>query len=121
MGCNYKGRAERLGLFVLGWAELEMAWTFGHAVREVERSHDRIVVEESATVGVAILFLALALFSVFSFGNLVGIILAVGFTCLGLYAFVSSSFVVDRESRGDSSSHDESRGGVLKRVTRPRV
>jgi hypothetical protein len=76
-----------------------MTWTLGHAVSEVERSHDRIVVEETATVGAVLIFVASALVVAFAFENLVGVMLAVWFACLGLYASVSSSFVADRKLR----------------------
>lgn len=31
-------------------------WTFGHSVREIERSHHEVVVEETSTKGAVILF-----------------------------------------------------------------
>ena len=36
-------------------------WSFGHSVREVERSHNRVVVEETATTGAVWFFAGMAL------------------------------------------------------------
>lgn len=35
-------------------------WNFGHAVREIERSHNRVVIEETATTGAVWLFSGMA-------------------------------------------------------------
>jgi UDP-N-acetylmuramyl pentapeptide phosphotransferase/UDP-N-acetylglucosamine-1-phosphate transferase len=36
-------------------------WNFGHTVREIERSHNHVVIEETATIGGIWLFGGLAL------------------------------------------------------------
>jgi hypothetical protein len=80
-------------------------WTFGHSVREIERSHHQVVVEETATKGAAILFGAFALLDLVGFrravGNefVVGVVLAFFMAGLALYAAISSSFVADRTRR----------------------
>jgi hypothetical protein len=80
-------------------------WTFGHAVREIERSHDYVVVEESATKGAVILFGAFAVLDPFIFRNAVGgafavgVVLSIFFAMLTFYAAIASSFVANR-SRG---------------------
>jgi hypothetical protein len=83
-------------------------WSFGHSVREVERSHDHVVIEETATTG-----------AVWIFGGLVSLVLllwltrpkptqarpseeAVGalavifFTALALWASVRATYTADR-------------------------
>jgi len=80
-------------------------WTFGHAVREIERSHDYVVVEESATKGAVILFGAFAVLDPFIFRNamggafVVGVVLSIFFAMLTFYAAIASWFVANR-SRG---------------------
>jgi hypothetical protein len=77
-------------------------WTFGHAVREIERSHDYVVVEESATKGAVILFGPFAVLDPFIFRNAVGgafavgVVLSIFFAMLTFYAAIASSFVADR-------------------------
>ena len=80
-------------------------WTFGHSVREIERSHHEVVVEEAATKGALIEFGAFALLDLVSFRKARGQALAVGVALgfllagLALYAAISSSFVADRSRR----------------------
>jgi hypothetical protein len=74
-------------------------WTFGHAVREIERSHQQVVVEETATAGAALLFAAFAVFGLLTFRNAVGAVLASFFASIALYASVRSSFIADRNRR----------------------
>jgi hypothetical protein len=38
-----------------------MMWSFGHSVREIERSHNHVVIEETATTGALWLFGGMAL------------------------------------------------------------
>jgi hypothetical protein len=79
-------------------------WTFGHSVREIERSHHEVVVEEAATKGALIEFGAFALLDLVSFRKARGQALAVGVALgfllagLALYAAISSSFVGRQKS-----------------------
>jgi hypothetical protein len=72
-------------------------WTFGHAVREIERTRYHVVVEETATTGAAVLFLAFAFFELIVFRNAVGALLASFTASIGLYASGRSSFIADRQ------------------------
>ncbi len=80
-------------------------WTFGHSVREVERSHHEVVVEETATKGAIILFGAFAILDLVSFrkarGQALAMGVALGFLMAGLalYSAISSDFVADRSRR----------------------
>ena len=74
-------------------------WKLGHAVREIERSHQRLVVEETATTGAAVLFGALALVTLIAFRHTIGVVFTLFFAAVGLYAVVRSSFVADRTRR----------------------
>ena len=80
-------------------------WTFGHLIREIERSHQQVVVEETATKGAVIGFGAFALLDLVSFRTAhgqafaVGVVLAFFMSGLVLYAAISSSFVADRSRR----------------------
>lgn len=74
-------------------------WTFGHGVREIERSHEQVVVEETATTGAAAVFGALAYFTVIVFRSVTGTILGLFFALFGLYAAVRSCFIADRNRR----------------------
>jgi hypothetical protein len=80
-------------------------WTFGHLIREIERSHQQVVVEETATKGAVIGFGAFALLDLVSFRKAhgqafaVGVVLAFFMSGLVLYAAISSSFVADRSRR----------------------
>jgi hypothetical protein len=80
-------------------------WTFGHAVREIERTHHQVVLEETATKGAAWMFGAFALLDLIAFRNArgnvltIGIALAAFLASLALYAAVQSLFVADRGRR----------------------
>jgi hypothetical protein len=80
-------------------------WTFGHSVREIERSQHHVVVEETATKGAVIIFGAFALLEGVVFRNAAGNARAVGlalglfFAAIALYAAVRSSFVANRSRR----------------------
>jgi len=74
-------------------------WKPGHVVREIERSHQSVVVEETATTGAAVLFGALALVTLIAFRNAAGVALTVYFAAFGLCAGIRSSFVADRTRR----------------------
>ncbi len=74
-----------------------VVWTFGHAVREIERSHHQVVIEESATTGVAVVFFGFAAFIVIVSHNAIGAVGALWFVLLGVYASVTSLFIADRE------------------------
>jgi hypothetical protein len=74
-------------------------WTLGHAVREIERSHQRVVVEETPTIGVAIAFTVLTAFILVVFRSAIGAFLALWPVSLGLYSSVRSSFTADRNRR----------------------
>ena|ERR1700733_6262151 len=82
-----------------------LLWTFGHAVREIERSRHYVVIEETATKGAVIGFGAFALLDLLSFRNAVGNTFAVGVVLaffsagVALYASIRSSFVADRNRR----------------------
>jgi hypothetical protein len=71
-------------------------WTFGHAVREIERTHQQLIVEETATTGAAVLFVTFAVFVLIFFRNLLGALVALYFAAFGLYLSVKSSFIADR-------------------------
>jgi hypothetical protein len=73
-----------------------VVWTFGHAIREVERSHQHLIMEETATWGATLLFGSAALLTLIVFRSLVGISIAVFFAAFALCAAVRSSFSVDR-------------------------
>jgi len=80
-------------------------WTFGHSVRETERSHHEVVVEETATKGAIILYGAFAILDLVSFrkarGQAFAVGLALGFLMAGLalYAAISSAIVADSSRR----------------------
>jgi hypothetical protein len=74
-------------------------WTFGHAVREIERSHQQVIVEETPTTGAILLFAAFAFLMLISLRNTVGMLLAFFCAAIALYAAVGSSFVADRNRR----------------------
>jgi hypothetical protein len=80
-------------------------WTFGHAVREIERTHHQVVIEETATKGAVWEFGAFALLALVVFrsaiGNvrIIGLVLTLFFTSIALYAAVRSSFVADKDRR----------------------
>jgi hypothetical protein len=86
-------------------------WSFGHSVREIERSHHRVVIEESATIGAVLLFGGFALLTLLlwmtrsrsSGATLVeeapGAFAVLFFALLALYASVRSIYTADRPSR----------------------
>jgi hypothetical protein len=86
-------------------------WSFGHSVREIERSHHRVVIEESATLGAVWLFggfalLALLLWATKSRSTGATLVdeapaafAVCFFALLALYASVRSTYTADRLSR----------------------
>jgi hypothetical protein len=74
-------------------------WTLGHSVREIERSHHQVIVEETATTVAAVVFGAFALLTAVVFRSIPGGAVALTFGSLGLYASVRSSFTADRDRR----------------------
>lgn len=74
-------------------------WSLGHAVREIERSHQRLVIEETATTGAALLFGALALVTLLAFRSTTGAAVCLFFVSAGLCAGVRSVFIADRTRR----------------------
>jgi hypothetical protein len=85
-------------------------WNFGHAVREIEHSHHRVVIEEAATSVAVWLFGGLALGTLLlcvirprpSRSTLaeeaVGAFAVLFFSLLALYASVRSTYTADRPS-----------------------
>jgi hypothetical protein len=81
-------------------------WTLGHAVREIERSHHQVTIEETATTGAAVIFWTITILSLIlifpnvihrrDFGALFLLPVPLYFSLFGLYAAVRSSFVADR-------------------------
>jgi hypothetical protein len=82
--------------------------TLGHAVREIERSHQRVVIEETATTGAVVVLGAMAALVLIVFRNLASAYCASVFAILGVYSAVSSRFAADRD-----------RGLILKRRVGP--
>jgi hypothetical protein len=74
-------------------------WTFGHGVREIERSNQWVVVEETATTGAVLLFTAFACLGLIVFRDVVGTVIALFLFSIGLYAAVGSTFTADRDRR----------------------
>lgn len=74
-------------------------WRLGHAVREIERSHQHVVVEETATTGAAWLFGAFTCLVLFINRETIGVVLAVLFAFYAMYASVTSLFIADRDRR----------------------
>jgi hypothetical protein len=85
-------------------------WNFGHSVREIERSHDRVVIEETATMGAVWFFGGLAMGTLLllvtrprasrsTFADeAVGACAVLFFALLALYASVRSTYTADRPS-----------------------
>jgi hypothetical protein len=71
-------------------------WELGHSVKEIQRSHQKLVVEETATQGSAIIFGALALGTLIAFRNATGAIVGLFFASAALYSGVRSLFIADR-------------------------
>jgi hypothetical protein len=88
-----------------------MMWSFGHSVREIERSHDHVVIEETATIGGVWLFgfMTLLVFALWSTrprpsesalsDEAVGAFAVMFFAFLTLWASVRSTYTADRRSR----------------------
>jgi multisubunit Na+/H+ antiporter MnhF subunit len=85
-------------------------WNFGHSVREIERSHDRVVIEETATIGAVWFFGGSALGTLLLLvtrprssrstvaEEAVGAFAVLFFALLALYASVRSTYTADRPS-----------------------
>jgi hypothetical protein len=85
-------------------------WNFGHSVREIEHSHHRVVIEETATTvavwafgGMALLVLFLWVTRPRSFRSTpaeeaIGSFAVLYFASLALYASVRSTYTADRPS-----------------------
>jgi UDP-N-acetylmuramyl pentapeptide phosphotransferase/UDP-N-acetylglucosamine-1-phosphate transferase len=85
-------------------------WSFGHSVREIERSHHHVVIEETATTGGVWLFAGMALLVVVlwltrpsSFesslpDDVVGACTVIFFASFALWASVQSTYTADRRS-----------------------
>lgn len=85
-------------------------WSFGHSVREVERSHNRVVIEETATTGAVWLFSAMALLVLVLLltrpvahqptltEEIVGACAVVYFAAWAVWASVSATYTADRPS-----------------------
>jgi hypothetical protein len=85
-------------------------WNFGHSVREIERSHGRVVIEETATIGAVWLFGGSALGTLLLWvtrprssratvaEEAVGALAVLFFALLALYASVRSTYTADRPS-----------------------
>jgi hypothetical protein len=80
-------------------------WTFGHSVREIERTHQQVIVEETATTGAVVLFGGFAFLALIAFrnanGNLraIGLAITVFLASIAAYAAVGSTFTADRSRR----------------------
>ena len=74
-------------------------WSLGHTLREVERSHSRVVFEETATTGAVWISAVPSLPLVLVFRNTASVIVSLGFASFALYASVSSKFIADRSRR----------------------
>jgi hypothetical protein len=73
--------------------------TFGQSVREVERSHQHVVIEETATWGAALGFGVPAVATFVMWREILGISIALFLAAIALYAGVTSEFVADRNRR----------------------
>jgi hypothetical protein len=74
-------------------------WTFGHSVNEIERSAHHVVIMETATSGVAAIFGAFAVMSLFVYRSVPGLAITLFFACAASYSGVNSSFIADRNHR----------------------
>jgi hypothetical protein len=66
---------------------------------EIERSHRRVVIVETATPGSALIFGVGGLAILVASRNMVGVAPALGLGCMALYAAVGSTFIADRDRR----------------------
>ena len=85
-------------------------WNFGHSVREIENSHHRVIIEETATTGGVWIFGGMALLTLFLWvtaprpststpaKEAVGAFAVLFFASLALYASVRSTYIADRPS-----------------------
>ena len=85
-------------------------WNLAHSVREIERSHHRVVIEETATIGAVWLFGGLALLTLLLWATrpgtsrstlaeeAVGAFAVLFFALFALYASVQSTYTADRLS-----------------------
>jgi hypothetical protein len=85
-------------------------WSLGHSVREIERSHQRVVIEETATTGGVWFFGGSALLTLLLWvtrprssrstlaEEAVGAFAVLFFASLALYASVRSTYTADRPS-----------------------
>jgi multisubunit Na+/H+ antiporter MnhF subunit len=85
-------------------------WNFGHSVCEIERSHHRVVIEETATTGAVWFFGGSALLTLLLWmtrprssrstlaEEAVGAFAVLFFALLALYASVRSTYTADRPS-----------------------
>jgi hypothetical protein len=82
-------------------------WSFGHRVREVERSHDRVAFEETQALSVVWVFALVSFAAGFAAvrnvlvrgdlrASVIGLALLLWFGALALYTLVGSTFIVDR-------------------------
>jgi hypothetical protein len=68
-------------------------------VREIERSKQQVIVEETATMGAVLVFEGFAVVGLAVSRHFIGVISSAFLAALGLYAAVSSLFIVDRSRR----------------------
>jgi hypothetical protein len=68
---------------------------FGHSVKEIDRTNQRIVVVETAMSGAVMMFAVFTLMGAF-FQDLIGAALAVIFGAMAVYSGISSTFIADR-------------------------
>ena len=85
-------------------------WNFGHSVRETERSHNRVVIEETATTGAVWLFGGMALLVLALWltrprsskstlaEEAVGAFAVIFFAVFALWASVRATYTADRRS-----------------------
>jgi hypothetical protein len=71
---------------------------FGHSVRETGRSSTHLVVSETATTWVALVFGGLAVLCLFLYRRVGGAVITGGFAVWSLYASVASEFIADRNT-----------------------
>jgi hypothetical protein len=80
----------------VGRYSLFEVWEFGHSVREIERSSQRVVVEETAIKGGVLLFGLFALAVMVVFRSAGGAALGLVFISFAIYSGVRSLFIADR-------------------------
>jgi hypothetical protein len=78
---------------------LRLSSTFGHSVAEVERSHQHVVIRETATWGAALGFGTAAVLTAVAWRQLLGFVIALFLAAVALYASVTSDFIADRDRR----------------------